>query len=158
LQITLAKPIKCANNPVSNGTFEPKKRHLVHISASNLKAAARIAEEIETLQAQLAALLQNQSNHSPARPVNAASKTRPSASSVRKPKKKERKERGTLRPAVHQVLAKSKTPLNAGAIYDALVAAKYKFSFSEPRRILRIRLYKMAGIQPLGDGLFKLKK
>jgi hypothetical protein len=131
----------------------------VHISASNLKAAARIAEEIETLQAQLAALLQNQSNsHSPARPVNAASKTRPSASSVRKPKKKERKERGTLRPAVHQVLARSKTPLNAGAIYDALVAARYKFSFSEPRRILRIRLYKMAGIQPLGDGLFKLKK
>jgi hypothetical protein len=128
----------------------------VHISASNLKAAARIAEEIETLQAQLAALLQN--NHPPARPINGTSKTRPSASSVRKPEKKEGKERGTLRPAVHQVLAKSKTPLNAGAIYDALVAAKYKFSFSEPRRILRIRLYKMAGIQPLGDGLFKLKK
>jgi hypothetical protein len=130
----------------------------VHIPASNLKAAARIAEEIEALQAQLAALLHNQSNDLPARRVNGTSKTRPTASSVRQPQKKESKERGTLRPAVHQVLARSKAPLNAGAIYDALVAAGYKFSFSEPRRILRIRLYKMAGIQPLGDGLFKLKK
>ena len=130
----------------------------MHISASKLKTAARIAEEIETLQAQLAALLQNHSNHSSALPVSATSKIRPSANSGHKPEKKENKERGTLRPAVHQVLARSKTPLNAGAIYDALVAAKYKFSFSEPRRILRIRLYKMAGIQPLGDGLFKLKK
>ena len=130
----------------------------MHISANNLKAAARIAEEIETLQAQLAALFQNNSSKTHARTVKATSKTEPSASSVPKPKKKESKERGTLRPAVHQVLARSKTPLNAGAIYDALVAAKYKFSFSEPRRILRIRLYKMAGIQPLGGGLFKLKK
>jgi hypothetical protein len=130
----------------------------VNISASNLKAAARIAEEIETLQAQLAALLQNHSNPSSARPFKVTSTTQPSASSAPKPGKKQSKERGTLRPAVHQVLARSKTPLNAGAIYDALVAAKYKFSFSEPRRILRIRLYKMAGIQPLGGGLFKLKK
>ena len=129
----------------------------MHISANNLKAAARIAEEIETLQAQLAALFQNH-NNTHLQTVKATSKTGPSASSVPKPKKKESKRRGTLRPAVHQVLAKSKAPLNAGAIYDALVAAKYKFSFSEPRRILRIRLYKMAGIQPLGGGLFKLKK
>ena len=129
----------------------------MHISANNLKAAARIAEEIESLQRQVATLLQNNSGHPAARSVKAALKTAAPAHLQRKPAKDNGKERGTLRPAVHQVLARSKNPLNAGAICDALVASEYKFSFSDPRRILRIRLYKMAGIQPLGGGLFKLK-
>jgi hypothetical protein len=134
-----------------------RKSYLVHIPASKLKTAARIAEEIESLQKQVATLLQNDSDHPVERPVKATSKTVAPANSQRRPTKEDAKERGTLRPAVHQVLARSKTPLNAGAIYDALVASKYKFSFSDARRILRIRLYKMAGIQPLGGGLFKLK-
>ena len=129
----------------------------MHISAKNLKAAARIAEEIESLQRRVATLLQSNFGLPAERSVKAASKTAAPAHSQRKPTKDNGSERGTLRPAVHQVLARSKNPLNAGAICDALVASKYKFSFSDPRRILRIRLYKMAGIQPLGGGLFKLK-
>jgi hypothetical protein len=129
----------------------------VHISANNLKAATRIAEEIESLQEQLDELLQNGPGRPPQRIANSRQKTPRPESLVPRPPKKDEKGRGTLKPAVHQVLARSKTPLNAGAIFDALVASKYKFSFSEPRRILRIRLYKMAGIQPLGGGLFKLK-
>jgi hypothetical protein len=133
-----------------------RKRYLVHIPASKLKAAVRIAEEIETLQRQVDTLLQNSSLVTEP-PLKAASKAVAPANPPRKPTKGGGKERGTLRPAVHQVLARSKTPLKAGAIYDALVASKYRFSFADARRILRIRLYKMAGIQPLGGGLFKLK-
>lgn len=129
----------------------------MNISANTFKAAARIAEEIESLQKRLDELLQDGPGHPPERITASRRRTPPTENLLSKPPKRDKKARGTLRPAVHEVLARSKTPLNAGAIYDALVASKYKFSFSEPRRILRIRLYKMAGIQPLGDGLFKLK-
>jgi hypothetical protein len=134
-----------------------RKRHLVNISANTFKAAARIAEEIESLQKQLDELLQDGPGYPPERITASRRKTPPVENLLPEPRERDKKGRGTLRPAVHGVLATSKTPLNAGAIYDALVASKYKFSFPEPRRILRIRLYKMAGIQPLGDGLFKLK-
>jgi hypothetical protein len=107
-----------------------------YFSYNNFKAAARIAEEIESLQRQVAILLQSNSGHPAERSVKATSKTAAPAHSQRKPTKDNGKERGTLRPAVHQVLARSKNPLNAGAICDALVASKYKFSFSAPQEDL----------------------
>jgi peptidoglycan/xylan/chitin deacetylase (PgdA/CDA1 family) len=65
--------------------------------------------------------------------------------------------RGTLRPAVVAVLKESGKPLKTAGIYDALVARGYKFTFKEAKKILGIRLYKMLGVQPLGEGLFKAK-
>lgn len=56
-----------------------------------------------------------------------------------------------------QILKTSKEPLRTADIYNALVAQGYPFAFKEPKKILGIRLYKMLGVQVLGDGLFKAK-
>jgi hypothetical protein len=48
-------------------------------------------------------------------------------------------------------------PLKTAGIYDALVARGYKFTFKESKKVLGIRLYKMLGVQPLGEGLFQAK-
>ena len=73
------------------------------------------------------------------------------------PSKATEEGRGTLRPAVVAILKNSKTPLKSADIYDALVAQGYTFTFKEAKKVLGIRLYKMLGVQPLGDGLFKAK-
>ena len=51
------------------------------------------------------------------------------------------------------ILQKSKNPLKTAE----LVAQGYKFTFKEAKKVLGIRLYKMLGVQPLGEGLFKAK-
>ena len=33
----------------------------------------------------------------------------------------------------------------------------YKFTFKEAKKVLGIRLYKMLGVEPLGEGLFQAK-
>jgi hypothetical protein len=66
-------------------------------------------------------------------------------------------ERGSLRPAVLKILKQSKAPLKAADIYGRLLSSGYHFSFEEPRKVLQIRLYKMAGVQKAGKGLFKAK-
>ena len=65
--------------------------------------------------------------------------------------------RGTLRPAVVAILKNSKTPLKTADIYDALVAQGYTFTSKEAKKVLGIRLYKMIGVEPLGEGLFEAK-
>jgi hypothetical protein len=65
--------------------------------------------------------------------------------------------RGTLRPAVVAILKEIDQPLRTADIYDALVARGYKFTFKEAKKVLGIRLYKMLGVHPLGEGLFKAK-
>ena len=52
---------------------------------------------------------------------------------------------------------KQQTPLKSADIYDALVAQGYTFTFKEAKKILGIRLYKMSGVEPLGEGLFEAK-
>ena len=59
---------------------------------------------------------------------------------------------------MQQVLAETKEPVKVAAIYEALLAKGYKFTSPDPQKILGIRLYKMAGVQPVGNGLFRLKK
>jgi hypothetical protein len=63
--------------------------------------------------------------------------------------------RGTLRPAVVAVLNQSDKPLKTADIYNGLVARGYKFTFKEAKKVLGIRLYKMLGVQSLGEGLFQ---
>jgi hypothetical protein len=60
-----------------------------------------------------------------------------------------------LTPAVVAVLQKSGKPLKTAQIYEALLAQGYGFTFAEPKKILGIRLYKMAGVRRLGGGLFQ---
>jgi hypothetical protein len=116
--------------------------------------AAQIAEQIESLEQRLNELFrsgESQKNHTGKTPVQ---QTHPSATkTVRAPKG----QRGTLRPAVVELLKKSKNPLRAADIYDALLGQGYRFTFGQPKKVLGIRLYKMAGVQPLGGGLFKAK-
>jgi hypothetical protein len=55
------------------------------------------------------------------------------------------------------ILKNSKTPLKTSDIYDALVAQGYMFTSKEAKKVLGIRLYKMLGVEPLGEGLFEAK-
>jgi hypothetical protein len=132
----------------------------VSLSSKTLAQAAQIAEQIESLEKQLSVLLQGgdaieQKQSTP----KAATKRR-----IALPKKADSAApngsvdgRGTLRPAVVAILKESDKPRKTADIYDALVARGYKFTFKEAKKVLGIRLYKMLGVQPLGEGLFKAK-
>jgi hypothetical protein len=132
----------------------------VHFSSTIFAQAAQIAERIETLENQLSVLLQGENSigekqsipkTAPKRRISSPRKADPAA-----PKAAE-EGRGTLRPAVVAILKNSKKPLKTADIYDALVAQGYTFTFKEAKKVLGIRLYKMLGVEPLGEGLFKAK-
>ena len=125
----------------------------VHYSSKTFTQAAEIAEQIESLEKQLSALLQGGNSVAVA---PSATKAAPKKAASAPPKATE-EGRGTLRPAVVAILKKSKNPLKTADIYDSLVAQGYKFTFKEAKKVLGIRLYKMLGVQPLGGGLFKAK-
>ena len=55
------------------------------------------------------------------------------------------------------ILKNSKKPLKTADIYNALVAQGYTFTFKEAKKVLGIRLYKMLGVESLGEGLFQAK-
>ena len=128
----------------------------MHLSSKTLAQAAQLAEQIESLEKQLDDLLKGkeiswQNQRTPKRRVSSPRK------SVSSAPKASRGERGTLRPAVVEILKKIKKPLKTADIYDALVAKGYQFTFREPRKVLGIRLYKMLGVKALGEGFFKAK-
>jgi hypothetical protein len=132
----------------------------IQISSKTYTQAAKIAEQIESLQKQLSALLERgDAVPEKVRPPAAPPKRRISA--PKKPSSAAPKAtgdgRGTLRPAVVAILKKSEEPLKTAQIYDALVAQGYTFTFKDAKKVLGIRLYKMLGVQPLGGGLFKAK-
>jgi hypothetical protein len=138
----------------------------VPLSSKTLAQAAKIAEQIESLENRLTVLLQGGGPIEKTPGTQKAAST-PKAAAKRRialPKKVESAApngsgdgRGTLRPAVVAVLKESDKPLKTADVYDALVARGYKFTFKEAKKVLGIRLYKMLGVQPLGDGLFKAK-
>ena len=132
----------------------------VHLSSKTYAQAAKLAEQIESLETELEALLRGAGSvgQAPAHP-KAAPKRRvssPKKASAEAPKSTE-EGRGTLRPAVVAILQKSKKPLRTAEIYDALAQQGYQFTFKDAKKVLGIRLYKMLGVQPLGGGLFKAK-
>jgi hypothetical protein len=138
----------------------------VPLSSKTFAQAAQIAEQIESLETQLSVLLQGgdpieQKRSTPKAAITpkAATKRRialpknvtsaaPNGSGVG---------RGTLRPAVVAILKESDKPLKTADIYDALAAQGYKFTFKDAKKVLGIRLYKMLGVQSLGEGLFQAK-
>ena len=131
----------------------------VHFSSKTFAQAAQIAEKIETLESQLSVLLQGGSSIAEKQSTRAAPKRRissPKKAAPAAPKAAE-EGRGTLRPAVVAILKNSKKPLKTADIYDALVAQGYTFTFKEAKKVLGIRLYKMLGVEPLGQGLFEAK-
>ena len=134
----------------------------MHLSSKTLTQAAQIAEQIESLESQLDNLLQREDSivvKQPTAKAAAAPKRRissPKKTTSPAPKAAE-EGRGTLRPAVVEILKKSKKPMKTAEIYDALLAQGYQFTFKDAKKVLGIRLYKMLGVQPLGGGLFKAK-
>lgn len=132
----------------------------MYLTSKQFADAAKIAEQIESLQKQINDLLQGKE-------ITFQPESSPKAPPTRRvlPRRKvltsapvtNKEQRGTLRPAVIQILKTSKEPLRTADIYNALVAQGYPFAFKEPKKILGIRLYKMLGVQVLGDGLFKAK-
>jgi hypothetical protein len=125
----------------------------VQLTSKQLMEAAQIAEQIESLEKRLEELLRSGETEKEYTVKKPVPQQTPADRAPRVPPA----ERGTLRPAVVDLLKKSKNPLKAADIYDALLAKGYRFTFSQPKKVLGIRLYKMAGVQPLGEGLFKAK-
>jgi hypothetical protein len=126
------------------------------LSSITLFRAARIAEQIESLQKQVLDLLEHEGGstqeHRHKRRKVGKKPGIPSANTGGE------SDRGTLVPAVIKVLKQSKPPLRAAGIYERLVSSGYRFSFKDPKKVLQIRLYKMAGVQKAGKGLFKAKR
>jgi hypothetical protein len=129
----------------------------VHFSSKTFAQAAQLAKKIETLENQLSVLLyggnsiaekQSTPKAAPKRRISSPKKADPEAAGDG---------RGTLRPAVVSILKNSRTPLKTADIYDALLAQEYTFTFKEAKKVLGIRLYKMSGVKPLGEGLFEAK-
>ena len=127
----------------------------MHLTSKQFARAAAIAEEIESLEKQVNDLLQGKEiafqpesslKTPPTRSVKKIATSTPVA---------DNEARGTLTPAVVRILKRSKKPLRAADIYDALVAQGYPFTGKEPKKVLGIRLYKMSGVQVLGEGLFQ---
>ena len=134
----------------------------MHLSSKTFAQAAKLAEQIESLEIQLQGLLQGASSleeakqsHSKTAPKRRISAPKKTATEVAA--KSAEEGRGTLRPAVVAILENTKKPLRTAEIYDALVAQGYQFTFKDAKKVLGIRLYKMLGVQPLGGGLFKAK-
>jgi hypothetical protein len=126
----------------------------VQLTSKQLTEAAQIAEQIESLEKRLEELFRSGEAQ---KQYTAKTIVHKGNTSAAKTPRVSKEARGTLRPAVVELLKKSKSPLRAADIYNALLSKGYRFTFSEPKKILGIRLYKMAGIQPLGGGLFKAK-
>jgi hypothetical protein len=125
------------------------------LTSKTLRRAAIVQKKIEDLQIQLDALFESEKYDGTARKSQLPSRkaTRRQTTISVPPVKGS----GPLTPAVHRVLAEAGTSLKTAGIYDALVAERFKFPFDEPKKNLGIRLYKMAGVKPLGKGLFVLK-
>ena len=128
----------------------------MHFSSKTFTQAAQIAEKIESLEKQLSVILQGGDSIAEKQSTPKRRSALPKKSDSAAPNGSE-DGRGTLRPAVVAILQKSKNPLKTADIYDQLVAQGYKFTFKEAKKVLGIRLYKMLGVQPLGEGLFKAK-
>jgi hypothetical protein len=132
----------------------------VHLSSKTLAHAAQIAENIELLEKQLNVILHGGNSIAEKQDTpKVAPKRRialPKKADSASPNGSEDGKR-TLRPAVVEILKRSKNPLKTADIYDELVSQGYKFTFKEPKKVLGIRLYKMLDVQPLGGGLFKAK-
>jgi hypothetical protein len=134
----------------------------VHLTSKDLTSkefahAAAIAEEVESLENQVNDLLLGkeitiQPESTPKTPLTGSVKKIATSASVAKNEGK-----GILAPAVGRILKRSKKPLRAADIYDALVAQGYPFRGKEPKKVLGIRLYRMAGVQVLGRRLFQAK-
>jgi hypothetical protein len=126
----------------------------VQLTSKQLTEAAEIAEQIESLEKRLEEIFRSGDAQKPYTAKTSVPKENTSAA---KESRLAKESRGTLRPAVVELLKKSKHPLKAADIYNALLLKGYEFTFRDPKKVLGIRLYKMAGIQPLGGGLFKAK-
>src|SRR5229473_2449432 len=114
----------------------------VHLSSKILAQAAQLAKQIESLEKQLDDLLQGKKISSQNQRTQKAPPKRRDSSpgkSVSSAPKASRGERGTLRPAVVEILKNIKKPLKTADIYDALVAKGYQFTFREPKKVLGIR-------------------
>lgn len=132
----------------------------MHLSSKTYTQAARIAEQIESLESQLSTLLQGEDSIVVKQTSPKAAPKRRIASPKKAaslPPKAAEEGRGTLRPAVVEILKKSKKPMKTAEIYDTLLSQGYHFTFKDAKKVLGIRLYKMLGVQPLGGGLFKAK-
>jgi len=145
-------------------------------TSARYRQAAELQERIEGLQAQLDSLLSGTDGSPSTSNVLTKAKQRPKPKLSSKPttlhaiakgrakppetpkaQKAKRQPRGTLSSAVAAVLKDAGKPLNTAQIFEKLTARNFVFSQDDPganKKILGIRLYRLAGIKSLGKGLF----
>jgi hypothetical protein len=151
----LALLIKCSHfnaNPIDFQSCCAKISPFMNYTSTSLRRAAEITEEIEELERQLNNLFSQGDNFAP---VVAERLTKTKAKT--KARALKRQPRGLLSSAVLEVLKASKTPLNAAQIHEGLRKKKFYRSSDNPKetkKILGIRLYRLAGVKALGKGLF----
>jgi hypothetical protein len=127
----------------------------IRYSVSILRKAAEIAEKIESLQAQLDNLLNDRTDVSAITKAAVTSKVSVKGN-ARRASEKTRQPRGTFAAEVREVLKDSTEPLRTAQIFEKLVKNGVVQNTANAKKVLGIRLYKLAGVKTLGGGLFGL--
>jgi hypothetical protein len=136
------------------------------LTSAQLRKAADLQEKIETLQADLLALI-NGSTGSGTKPTSKAAPTGNDKSSAPEAKSPRRRRRSSLRgksrprspsgplgPAVISVLKKAGKPLRVPEILKGLESAKYVWTAKDPKTTLYARIYRLPGVKKVAEGRF----
>ena len=137
------------------------------LTSISLRKAAEIQEKIEKLQADLEALLENDTESIPSSAPDSGVAMDTVRNRGRKPRSsppmdKSRGRRSTsptgpLAPAVVKVLKSKGSPMTVAEILDELMSSGYKFTSPEPKKNLFARIYRLKGVKQVGPGRFAAK-
>jgi hypothetical protein len=128
-----------------------------------LRKAAEIQENIEKLQADLDALLENGTESVPSSSDSEAAmdtgrkrgrKPRSSPPMAKGRGRRSTSPTGPLAPAVVNVLKSKGSPMTVSEILDSLLSSGYKFTSPEPKKNLFARIYRLKGVKQVGPGRF----
>jgi len=136
----------------------------VKLTSITLCKAAEIQENIEKLQADLDALLENGTESTPSPAPLAQATPNTGRKRGRKPTlvaptsgsrgRRSTSPTGPLAPAVVKVLKSKGSPMAVSEILDSLLSSGYKFTSPEPKKNLFARIYRLKGVKQVGPGRF----
>jgi len=148
------------------------------ISSESLKRALDVQQQIEKLQSELEGILGGSAKpvRAAATPVAAPVAAPKAANAPKAPKalkapkakiqslrrppfagqKRPASPSGPLGPAVVKIIKRAGKPIGVAEIYAGLMADKYAFTSSDPKKNLNARVYRLPGVKPLGAGKFTL--
>jgi hypothetical protein len=139
----------------------------VKLTSITLRKAAEIQENIEKLQADLGALLENSIESIPSSAPDSGAAIVTGRKRGRKPRssppmaedrgRRSTSPSGSLAPVVVKVLKSKGSPMTVAEILDDLMSSGYKFTSPEPKKNLFARIYRLKGVKQVGPGRFAAK-